>query len=372
MKKILVVVVALFAFCLSSKAAYIRISIDTGGDNYFYTFKVAEKDGSKSYAKTFDSSFVREVNNDVLNLAYLGNESDDEIYQATIQILIWKSIFPEFSYNLYVEGYYYNYNSKQEEILKKLEEIKNDNIIDYEISINDEFILEINNALNYESEYIKEYIDENHILLESFSYPGNYEINLTQKKNVTNSIYSDDVIKDLILKINVKANKGIIKWDDLDDLLLVFDVYNLDTNEYLKTLIIEKESNSFYYEKNINLRLEDVTNSEIYEKLEDIIIKENESDLYDINIKLLLKKDDEIEEDKKDEVITEEPNNKNEELEEEKKEEVIINEEIKVDDEVEIEIPNTGIEFPTWGLYVYKKRYYLYKCSNLDIMFKWM
>lgn len=365
MKKILVFVVALFMFCLNGKATYIRISIDTKSDNYFYTFNVKEENGNKSYAKTFNKNFVAEESNDVLNLAYLGNKYDDEVYQATIQILIWKSLFPEFNYNLYVEGYYYNYNDEQEEILNELESIKTDNVINCEVSINKELNLEINNALNYESDYISKYLDDNHILITSFNNPGTYEIKLTYKHNKSNSIYSNSITNDIILKINVRANKGVINWDDLEDLLLVFDVYDLDTNEYLKTLIIEKNSNSFYFEKNKNLRLEDVTNSDIYEKLEDIIISESESDFYDINIKLRLK-ETKLEEDKKDEVIKEEIIDVSDKLEE------IPKEEINEDLEVEIEVPNTGIEFPSWGLYDYKKRYYIYKYYNPNILYMWL
>lgn len=83
-----------------------------------------------------------------------------------------------------------------------------------------------------------------------------------------------------------EVNKNYVQFDvDLTYTNLQIKVYNYDTNEYIGYRLIDKEHNTYYYDKGLNIKIVDVTIYSAYETLEDIIIF-NESKVINVDRKL--------------------------------------------------------------------------------------
>ena len=83
-----------------------------------------------------------------------------------------------------------------------------------------------------------------------------------------------------------EVNKNYVQFDvDLTYTNLQIKVYNYDTNEYIGYRLIDKEHNTYYYDKGLNIKIVDVTIYSVYETLEDIIIF-NESKVINVDRKL--------------------------------------------------------------------------------------
>ncbi len=79
------------------------------------------------------------------------------------------------------------------------------------------------------------------------------------------------------------VNKVVFNVDvELYDMFL--QVYNQDTGEHLNTFIINKKNNTFYIDKGINVRFEDVSSYECYDRIEALYLYD-ESKVFDIDRK---------------------------------------------------------------------------------------
>ena len=78
-------------------------------------------------------------------------------------------------------------------------------------------------------------------------------------------------------------NKNYVRFEiDMTYSNLTIEVYNNDTNTFIERVFLNKDNKIYYYNKGLNIRIVETTSNSAYEKMDDIILKD-ESKIIDFN-----------------------------------------------------------------------------------------
>lgn len=78
-------------------------------------------------------------------------------------------------------------------------------------------------------------------------------------------------------------DKNFVRFEiDMTYSNLTIEVYNNDTNTFIERVFLNKDNKIYYYNKGLNIRIVETTSNSAYEKMDDIILKD-ESKIIDFN-----------------------------------------------------------------------------------------
>ena len=78
-------------------------------------------------------------------------------------------------------------------------------------------------------------------------------------------------------------DKNFVRFEiDMTYSNLTIEVYNNDTNAFIERVFLNKDNKIYYYNKGLNIRIVETTSNSAYEKMDDIILKD-ESKIIDFN-----------------------------------------------------------------------------------------
>lgn len=292
MKK-LVFVVTMFILSIVNVRA-IDIKLEHRNEVIIKKFEEYQLYGQEAYLITpFEEANVLDKQK-ISNLAYIGTRANSLLEKAVIQGLIWQEVNYGSKYSIYEGGHLIDTKNIESNLLNKLNNLKLANDLtnsNYEVNLFDD--LEVNGELHNKcsmNQTCENY--ENKIILKSFDIPGVQEVKISNiYNNFGNNLVSGTnyYTNEFSIFVNVLGNKVTFNVNNLKIYSYSFDVYDVNGG-FIKNINIDNNENTFYYPKNKDILLVDVSDNKVLERLDDIMIFEEEKkDEYEININVLLK-----------------------------------------------------------------------------------
>lgn len=286
MKKLVLLLVVLFLGLINAKGLEIVVEC---GDEVKRIEYVPKKYGLYTLYDLSPFEEYQEVDlwrinniaatNTVINL-------DKALYKAIVQKVIWQETCPEcniyviYQNNVFDDTYFVNYINDFVESFNRPHELDGNS---YEISMKEK--LTINASDPFTGYMLNNYsvsIESTSLEL-SFFKAGTYELEFYNTFNVIgDSIYAiSPVYKPFTIDVNVVGNTGIFNVLGKREFYYEFDMYD-NLGNFLDHITVNNENNKFYFEKDKDIILKDVSSNE--EKLDDITITSNDEDLYEITL----------------------------------------------------------------------------------------
>lgn len=183
MKKLLFLLLMLIPITVKANTNY-YIAIQDNEDVTYYLFESQFIDWVYSFEiSPFDTFELKDVNY-INNLAYLSYFDSTEIFQVTIQNLIWQHIHPEYSFYIVDSNYQKIDNSEQ---LKRINQIFDTLTLDaefmnqtYELNPNEELTIKSPASLK-SYEINSDILKDNYTISLSFDLKGTYIIKFSNK-----------------------------------------------------------------------------------------------------------------------------------------------------------------------------------------------
>ncbi len=263
-------------------------------------YRVQYSDGVNTYIKNFDSITTEydlylddeEVDisdyQTIHNIAYYGYNGGDDLDRITSQIMIWENVYPNYSFEVINElGNIVNLSYYRRYITRVLGYYAKPCVLEGIVSN-----VEYGGTITYVGEYSMEAyttdkffksVSDKVIVLDNITGVGTNIVHFIVKENINNNriTATSPSFGEFTTTINCLGNKIIF---DTNDLAFIFDMYNTDTGDLIGTYFIDKNNNYIEYPYGINVTLVDVTGSTEYQKMDNIIINENDNHEYEITL----------------------------------------------------------------------------------------
>lgn len=239
-------------------------------DVIYYNYEERKLGTRQVFKLTFDE-YENFDNWLIANLAELGNYVNP-FYKNVIQKMILENV-NNYEVNLLDENGFVidtkNYEEEILEMIKKYDKVPDINESYYEVMLNENLSININNGGYISDDYSVEDLG-NKLIVSNFNKTG------LQKIEFKSSCFleGDDVIsagiryKPFTIYVNVLGYR--VDFIVPVDSAFTLEVYDLDNN-YIKTIEINEYENSFYYGYDEKFILKDVSLS-IYERVDDIYL----------------------------------------------------------------------------------------------------
>ena len=234
MKKLLFLLLMLIPITVKANTNY-YIAIQDNEDVTYYPFESQFKDWVYSFEiSPFDSFELKDANY-INNLAYLSYFDSTEIFQVTIQNLIWQHIHPEYSFYIVDSNYQKIDNSEQ---LKRINQIFDTLTLDaefmnqtYELNPNEELTIKSPASLK-SYEINSDILKNNNTISLNFNLIGTYIIKFSNKDlDITDNIISGHEFFNEPFQITVNVddyyNVCINTYQDdelIDSNILIYDI----------------------------------------------------------------------------------------------------------------------------------------------------
>ncbi len=273
MKKILIFISFLLIGLVKVKAVTLEIKKDDIVKYYEYVpYKIKH---NEAFLLSLENEYNITDRFYINNLAYLANKYSDEIVLSTIQKLIFEKINGYEINILDLNGNIIKTDNIEKELLEKLENYNVSNVLDgnyYEVNLYEPITLKGNNLISYfidSSSAIENY--GNTIKILGFNKTGLQEINFYNEINTLNNyVYAKTyTYKPFKIYVNVLGNE--IKFQSSYN--FNFAIYDMEDN-YLGNFYITDQNVNFFYQKGQKLKLMDITENSIYEKIDDIYLND--------------------------------------------------------------------------------------------------
>lgn len=270
MKKILIALIIFMIPTIVQASSY-YIAIDNSKEIIYDKFEIIFKDWHYYFKISPFGNYELKDEYYLNNLAYAQGFYDSPEYFATIQMLIYKAVHPEYNIYLVDENFNYYDNKKIESYILELLEI-----LDSTPKFADEtFYLEKNEEITLSNNYLSRYIVDNYEIINDsitfqFTDNGIYEILFNVPKlDINNNYYTVEYYY---------SRPFYIKF-------IVEDYYNLGIKTYINDILVNNNitiNENNYKETNIRLASKDYiiidnyTNQKydiMLDKNQDIIIK---------------------------------------------------------------------------------------------------
>ncbi len=290
MKKFLVGVVIVMLGIHNAKGVFLEVK----DDNSFYNVKLEEvvkrKNGINSYLVSFTGNWNDDDKKQIKNLAYVGRNTDNQVYQGVIAKTILEVNNKDLQITLKNDwlddidiSFYEN------KLAMELAEIQSGHQLagkSYDVDLHDLLKitgdfgdLELNSDLTVEN-----YGDR--LVISNTNKPGFYKIYAKSKMDVIDNFITSltPACDDFVINIRVlgKEIKFVSPKKNYYVNFLVLD----EQRNVIDNIIINKDNTSFYYMKKQKLYFQDITNDNGYERLEEIAFVDVGNSYYELNLDL--------------------------------------------------------------------------------------
>ena len=290
MKKFLVGVVIVMLGIHNAKGVVLEVK----DDNSLYNVKLEEvvkrKNGINSYLVSFTGNWNDDDKKQIKNLAYVGRNTDNQVYQGVIVKTILEvnnkdlqiTLKNDWLDNIDISFY-------ENKLAMELAEIQSAHQLagkSYDVDLHDLLKitgdfgdLELNSDLTVEN-----YGDR--LVISNTNKPGFYKIYAKSKMDVIDNFITSltPACDDFVINIRVlgKEIKFVSPKKNYYVNFLVLD----EQRNVIDNIIINKDNTSFYYMKKQKLYFQDITNDNGYKRLEEIAFVDVGNSYYELNLDL--------------------------------------------------------------------------------------
>lgn len=282
MKKTLVVIVVFLSCIINVKG--INIALEKNGEIILEEFKQYKVGNYKAYLISPFTEYEITDAWQINNIVVCGDSNDNEYYQATIQMLIWQIVHPD--YDVYIvrsNGSKYNvdnYISQIESYVNRFDRSNSINNNTYDIYYNKITYIKSNDAVfNYISDNEQVTLNGSNDIIIKPDWIGLKKITFTNKLFMEgNLVYGHSfTYKPFSIYVNGLANIVTFNILGKSNYSYTFDMYNIN-NSYINTFTIDNDNNTLFFERGKEL----IYLKERDNLLEDIIIYETDEFNYEV------------------------------------------------------------------------------------------
>ena len=287
MKRIIFGVIVFLAFISFGKAdtTLYRLRYNNGTEVKYKTFNISD-----GYFDLFLDKEVQ-INNyqKIHNIAYYANDTTNGFDIIMAQVMIWEEVYPNYSLEVLDQNNnVVNLNSYRKTINNFINKYSGPCdingyvttvVFDGSITYVSKNIMEAYSADKYRVS-----ISDKFIHISKITGIGTNTLNFRVIEDIKDNKIRATApnMGDFSTTIILVGNK--INFIVAENDSFIFDMYNKDTNKKIGTYIIDSNNNYIEYRLDTNVILKDKTNSSIYELFDDIIIDEDDSHTYTIEL----------------------------------------------------------------------------------------